>query len=153
VRRGALAIPAIIADISAGDSEGKHMRLSTLLLRVSTLLLLVGLCIGIGMAMKQDFRMAPTHAHLNLVGFVIMFLTGLYYRAVPVAETLIAAKVHAYLHIAAGIIFPIGIYAVTVVNPSYEILAIIGSLLFLAAMISFAVVVYRTSGSLSAEKI
>jgi hypothetical protein len=40
-----------------------------------------------------------------------------------------------------------------VVNPSYEFLAIIGSLLFLAAMISFTVVVYRTSGSLSAEKI
>jgi hypothetical protein len=129
------------------------MRLSTLLLRVSVLLLLVGLCIGIGMAMKQDFRMAPTHAHLNLIGFVIMFLTGLYYRMVPVAETLIAAKAHAYLHIAAAIIFPIGIYAVTVVNPSYEFLAIIGSLLFLAAMISFTIVVYRTSGSLSAEKI
>jgi hypothetical protein len=127
------------------------MRLSTLLLRVSILLLLVGLCIGIGMAMTQDFRMAPTHAHLNLVGFVIMFLTGLYYRLVPMAETLTLAKVHAYLHIAAGIIFPIGIYAVTVVSPSYEFLAIIGSLLFLAAMISFTVVVYRTSGAVTAS--
>ncbi|HET7678874.1 MAG TPA: hypothetical protein VFK79_01920 [Xanthobacteraceae bacterium] len=127
------------------------MRLSTLLLRVSITLLLLGLCLGIGMAMKQDFRLAPTHAHLNLVGFVIMFLAGLYYRLVPAAETLGLAKAHAYLHLAAAVIFPIGIAAVTVVDHSYEFLAIIGSLIFLAAMILFTVVVYRTSGTLAAS--
>lgn len=127
------------------------MRLSTLLLRVSILLLLIGLCIGIGMAITQDFRMRPTHAHLNLVGFVIMFIAGLYYRLVPVAETMVLAKAHAYLHIAAGIIFPIGIYAVTVVSPSYEFLAIIGSLTFLVSMVLFTIVVYRTSGALTAS--
>lgn len=127
------------------------MRLSTLLLRVSTVLLLVGLCMGIGMAMMQDFRMRPTHAHLNLVGFVIMFLAGLYYRLVPVAETMALAKAHAYLHIAASIVFPIGIYAVTVINPSYEFIAIIGSLLFLLSMILFTIVVYRTSDTHTAS--
>jgi hypothetical protein len=80
-----------------------------------------------------------------------MFLAGLYYRLVPGAETLVLAKAHAYLHIAAGIIFPIGIYAVTVVSPSYEFLAIIGSLIFLTSMILFTIVVYRTSGSLAAS--
>jgi len=129
------------------------MRLSTLLLRVSTILLLVGLCIGIGMAMKQDFRLAPTHAHLNLIGFVIMFLAGLYYRLVPEAEKLGLAKAHVYLHLAAAVFFPFGIAMVTVVDHSYEYLAIIGSLLVLTAMILFAIVVYRTSGSLSTEKI
>lgn len=123
------------------------MRISTLLLRVSVVALLVGLCMGIFMAMKQDFRLAPTHAHLNLVGFVIMFLAGLYYRMVPVAETLTLAKAHAYLHLAAAVVFPIGIAMVTVVDHSYEFLAIIGSLIFLAAMLLFAVVVYRTSGT------
>ena len=121
------------------------MRPSTLLLRVSTILLLVGLCIGIGMAMKQDFRLAPTHAHLNLVGFVIMFLAGLYYRMVPAAETMSLAKWHALLHIAAAIIMPIGIAALTIINPSYEIIAVVGALTFLAAIILFTVVVYRTA--------
>jgi hypothetical protein len=115
-------------------------------MRVSVILLLVGLCIGIGMAMKQDFRLVGTHAHTNLVGFVLMFITALYYRMVPAAETLGLAKAHAYLHIVAAIILPIGIAALTLYGPSYEVIAIVGSLIFLAAMICFAVVVYRTSG-------
>ena len=127
------------------------MRISTLLLRVSTVLLLAGLCIGIGMAMKQDFRLAPTHAHLNLIGFVILFMTGLYYRMVPVAETLGLAKAHAYLHIVAAIILPIGIAALTIIGPAYEVIAIVGSLIFLLAMILFAIVVYRTSGAIAAS--
>jgi hypothetical protein len=125
------------------------MRISTLLLRVSTVLLLVGLCMGIGMAMKQDFRLAPTHAHLNLIGFVILFMTGLYYRLVPSAETLGLAKAHAYLHILAAIILPIGIAALTLIGPSYEVIAIVGSLIFLLAMILFTIVVYRTSGTVA----
>ena len=59
--------------------------ISTLLLRVSTLLLLCGLVFGIDMGMREDFTLAPAHAHLNLIGFVLMFLVGLYYRIVPAA--------------------------------------------------------------------
>ena len=126
------------------------MRLSTLLLRVGIVLLLVGLCIGIGMGMSQDFRLRDTHAHINLVGFVLMFVTGLYYRMVPAAETLTLAKAHAYLHIVAAIVLPTGIAALTLYGPRYEVIAIVGAFIFLAAMISFAVVVYRTSGPVSA---
>lgn len=121
------------------------MRISTLLLRVSVILLLVGLCIGIGMAMTQDFRLRGTHAHINLVSFVIMFIAGLYYRMVPAAEALVMAKMHAILHIAAAVVLPIGIAALTLLGPSYEIVAILGSLVFLLAMILFTVVVYRTT--------
>ena len=125
------------------------MRISTLLLRVSVLLLLIGLCVGIGMAMTQDFRLRGTHAHINLVSFVIMFITGLYYRVVPAAETLGLARAHAYLHILAAIILPIGIAALTLIGPAYEVIAIVGSLIFLTAMILFAIVVHRTSGPLN----
>lgn len=122
------------------------MNVSTALLRVSVMLLLVGLLIGIGMAVKQDFRLVGMHAHLNLVGFVIMFGAGLYYRMIPSAGILGIAKAHAALHILAAIILPIGIGALTLYGPSYEIIAIVGALIFLLAMILFAVVVYRTTG-------
>ena len=126
------------------------MRISTLVLRVSVILLLVGLCIGIGMGMTQDFRLKDTHAHLNLIGFVILFVTGLYYRMVPAAETLTLAKAHAYLHIIAAIVMPIGIAALTLYGPRYEVIAIVGAFIFLLAMVLFATVVYRTSGPLRA---
>ena len=121
------------------------MRLSTLLFRVSIILLLVGLCMGIGMGITQDFRLKDTHAHLNLIGFVILFMTGLYYRAIPAAEALGLAKAHAYLHIVAAIVLPTGVAALTLYGPAYEIIAIVGAFIFLAAMALFAIVVYRTT--------
>ena len=60
--------------------------ISSLLLRVSAVLLLCGMVFGITMGIRQDFTLAPAHAHLNLIGFVLMFLAGLYYRVVPAAS-------------------------------------------------------------------
>ena len=60
--------------------------ISTLLLRVSVVLGLIGMTLGMVMGIREDFTLAPAHAHLNLVGFVVPFLAGLYYRAVPVTR-------------------------------------------------------------------
>jgi hypothetical protein len=119
--------------------------ISSLLLRVSVTLLVLGLLLGIGMAMRQNFLLMPVHAHLNLVGGVLMFLAGLYYRLVPEAGVGTLPKVQAGLHITAAIIFPIGIAAVLIGGRPYEFAAIIGSLFVLAAIVTFAVIVYRTS--------
>jgi hypothetical protein len=119
--------------------------ISSLLLRVSVTLLVIGLLLGIGMAVQQNFRLMPAHAHLNLVGGVLMFLAGLYYRLVPQAEIGTLPKVQAALHIVAAIIFPAGVAMVLSWGPPYEIAAIIGSLFVLAAIVTFAVIVFRTS--------
>jgi len=52
--------------------------ISALLLRVSIVLLLCGLVFGVIMGIRQDFTLVPAHAHLNLVGFVLMFLVSFY---------------------------------------------------------------------------
>jgi hypothetical protein len=118
--------------------------ISSLLLRISVVLLLVGLVAGIAMGVTQNFTYVPAHAHLNLVGGVLMFLAGLYYRLVPEAGASALAKVQGTLHIAAAIVFPIGIAAV-LTNPKYELLAIAGAFIVLAAIATFAVIVFRTS--------
>ncbi|HZS65266.1 MAG TPA: hypothetical protein VFA53_12330 [Xanthobacteraceae bacterium] len=122
------------------------MTVSSLLLRVSIVLLLLGLIVGIGMASHQDFTYAPAHAHLNLIGGVLMFLAGLYYRVVPQAGVGVLAKTQATLHIIGAVFFPIGIAAV-LTNPHFEFLAIIGSLIVLAAIGLFAFIIFRTSAS------
>ena len=55
------------------------------LFRISVSLGLIGIILGIVMGIRQDFVLMPAHAHLNLLGFVTMFLSALYYRAVPEA--------------------------------------------------------------------
>jgi hypothetical protein len=82
--------------------------ISSLLLRVSTVLLLCGLVFGIVMGIREDFTLAPAHAHLNLIGFVLMFLVGLYYRIVPAAGAGPLATIQAALLIIGAIVLPIG---------------------------------------------
>jgi hypothetical protein len=116
--------------------------ISSLLLRVSTVLLLCGLVFGIYMGMHEDFTLAPAHAHLNLIGFVLMFLVGLYYRIVPAAGTGALATTQATLHIVGAIVLPIGV--ALVLTGGNGIVVIAGSLVVLLAMALFAWIVFRT---------
>jgi hypothetical protein len=48
---------------------------------------------GIATGISEDFALQPTPAHLNLLGGVLLFLFGLYYRLVPAAGAMMLAKV------------------------------------------------------------
>ncbi len=121
--------------------------ISSLMLRVSMVLLLAGLLGGVAMGIAQDFQLAAAHAHLNLIGGVLMFLFGLYYRLVPRAGVGMLAKLQASLHIIGAILFPIGIALVTLKGHELVIVPIVGSLIVLSAVILFATIVFQTSQS------
>ena len=101
----------------------------------------VGIGMGIVMGMAQDFTLAPAHAHLNLLGWVSMALYGLYHRGVErVSQRL------AWLQAGCGASgFPLmaGGLAVYLGTGSQAPLPFVvaGSLLFLASMLLFAIVV------------
>ncbi|HET7847961.1 MAG TPA: hypothetical protein VFL51_02765 [Pseudolabrys sp.] len=113
------------------------------LLRVSVVLILIGMAGGIGMGIAQDFRLAPAHAHLNLVGFVALFLAGLYYNAAPHAAATALAKIHAWTAVIGAIVFPIGIGVVAIKGEQFVVLPIVGSLIVFVGMALFAWIVFR----------
>jgi hypothetical protein len=113
------------------------------LLRLAVVLGIIGMTFGIAMGIRNDFTLAPAHAHLNLLGWVGLFLAGLYYQAVPAAAVSKLAYVHAFTAMAGAIILPIGIVAIILGGQTYLPLTVIGSLVVLAAMLLFAVVVFR----------
>jgi hypothetical protein len=119
--------------------------IGSLMMCVGVVVLLIGMLAGIAMGITQNFVLAPAHAHLNLVGGVLLFLFGLYYRLVPAAGTTALAKVQGWLHIAGGILFPVGVALVLLKGPSVEAAPIAGSLIVVAAMLLFTVIVFRTS--------
>jgi hypothetical protein len=108
-------------------------------------ILLAGMLAGIVMGIKQDFALAPAHAHLNLVGGVLLFLFGLYYRLVPAAGTSTLAKIQGWLHIIGAIVFPVGVAVVLLKGEALVALPIVGSLIVAVAMAMFAVIVFRTA--------
>jgi len=116
------------------------------LFRVSVTLGLVGMALGIVMGIRQDFTLAPAHAHLNLLGFVALFLAALYYRVVPEATQSRLARVHAVVAIAGALLFPIGIASVLFDHERFQPLVIAGALTVFVSMLLFAVVVFRVGG-------
>jgi hypothetical protein len=116
-----------------------------LMMRVGAVILLFGMLAGILMGIKQDFALSAAHAHLNLVGGVLLFLFGLYYRLVPAAGTDRLAKVQGWLHMIGAIVFPAGVAIVTLKGESLVAIPIAGSSIVVAAMALFAVIVFRTA--------
>src|SRR5437660_10749934 len=112
---------------------------------MGVVILLVGMLAGITMGIQQNFTLAPAHAHLNLVGGVLLFLFGLYYRLIPAAGTSTLAKVQGWLHMVGAVLFPAGIAVVIAKGPSFEVAPIAGSLIVVSAMVLFAVIVFRTA--------
>jgi hypothetical protein len=119
--------------------------IGSLMMCTSVVILLVGMLAGIAMGIQQDFTLAPAHAHLNLVGGVLLFLFGLYYRLVPAAGNSSLATVQGWLHIAGAILFPAGVAIVVLKGTSFIAAPIVGSLIVVAAMALFTVIVLRTS--------
>ena len=117
------------------------------LFRISVSLGLIGIVLGIVMGIRQDFVLMPAHAHLNLLGFVTMFLSALYYRVVPEAAASGFARYQAIVSVAGAVVFPIGIACVLLGgHDRFEPVVVAGALTVLLGMALFAVIVFRTCG-------
>lgn len=119
--------------------------IATIMIRVSVIILVLGMLAGIAMGIRQDFALAPAHAHLNLIGGVLLFLFGLYYKLVPGAAEGLLPKVQGWLHIIGAFVFPLGIVIVLTKGPTTEIFPIVGSLIVLVATILFVIVTFRSA--------
>src|SRR4030081_1161791 len=117
--------------------------IGSLMMCMSVVILLVGMLAGIVIGIQQNFVLAPAHAHLNLIGGVLLFLFGLYYRLVPAVGPSALAKVQGWLHMIGAIVFPVGVAVVLLKGPSFEAAPILGSLIVVAAMALFVVIVFR----------
>jgi hypothetical protein len=118
------------------------------LFRLSVTIGLTGMALGIFMGIRQDFALAPAHAHLNLVGFVTLFLSALYYRAFPHAAASRLAPWQAIISALGAILFPVGIAGVLIDgHDRFEPVVVAGALTVFLGMVLFAIIVYRTAGS------
>src|SRR5690242_21883815 len=65
--------------------EQRGQGLARLWILIAACYLLIGVSFGIGMAAMGKFEFAPVHAHVNLLGWATMGLTGLIYGRYPQA--------------------------------------------------------------------
>lgn len=119
------------------------MTASSLCFRLGVLFVIAGMAMGIGMAMSQDHSIMPAHAHLNLLGFVSLFLFGIYYERRRALDTSRIAVVQVVLWSVGTVILTIAVAAIHLGYTAADPIAGISSLIVLAAMLMFAYFVFR----------
>lgn len=120
-----------------------------LFLRTSVVFLTCGVILGLMMGGSQDFTQAPTHAHLNLVGGVWMFLAGLFYNAHPQISPKLRTT-HYILAVVGLLGFIVGLYAKLSGQHWGELPLIIGSTITGISILLFAVLVFLGTGKKAA---
>jgi peptidoglycan/LPS O-acetylase OafA/YrhL len=129
------------------------MKASSICFPAAVLLVLVGMLWGIEMAISQDHSTMPAHAHLNLLGWVSLFLFGIFYHLHPRIDGSRIARALVYIWIAGTVILTVG---VGLVHTGYDVgdpIAAVGSLIVLLGMVMFgAIVVRRRKGEHVAGK-
>jgi len=119
------------------------MKASSLSFQAAILLVLAGMVWGLQMAISRDHAAMPAHAHLNLLGWVSLFLFGVYYRLHPSVDRSRAALVQVSAWIAGTVVMTIGVALVHTGREAGDPLAALGSIAVLASMLQFGWLVYR----------
>jgi len=115
-------------------------RIDLYFLLLACVLLVCGAALGMVMGAREDFELAPVHAHLNLAGWASLALFGLTYRAYPELAATRLARWHFIISGIASVLLPIGIgLAVLRNSPGLAIAAsplwLLGVLIFLAQLV------------------
>ena len=119
--------------------------LASRFVRLSVVYALIGMALGIAMAISGDHSQMPTHAHINLLGYVSMMLYGLFYKSYPKAAEGRLPMVHFWVTNAGLIGISIGIGLVYGGVPEAKPIAAVSSLVAIAGMAIFAAVVFRAT--------
>jgi cbb3-type cytochrome oxidase subunit 1 len=103
---------------------------------------LLALMQGQFMAYTADYRFYPMHAHMGLIGGVLMVLYGLVYRAFPAMQQDALVKTHFWLANIAAPIFFAGI-GISIAGGTRNV-GHTGSVIVIIAFIMFALMFLRT---------
>ena len=116
-------------------------RLDLKFLLLGAVMLTAGVTLGIVMGVRQDFSLAPVHAHINLVGWASLALFGIIYRLYPAMGQSRLAGIHFILAAPAAIIFPVGIALAMLAQQPMPVM--VGSMLWMAGVLVFLVNLIR----------
>jgi drug/metabolite transporter (DMT)-like permease len=119
------------------------MRASSASFQAAVLFVLAGMVWGLQMAISNDHSAFPAHAHLNLLGWVSLFLFGIYYRLNPSVDRSRAALVQVGIWSLGTAVMAVGVGLVHTGHESGDPIAAVGSLIVLAGMLLFGWLVFR----------
>ena len=104
---------------------------------------LVGMTLGLSMAMSQNHEQLPTHAHIMVLGWLMSAVFAFFYHLVPAARNSKLATIHFWLAAVSSVGMVVGLYILYGGNPSIEPVLGISAMAYFAAMVLFAFIALR----------
>lgn len=126
------------------------MFVSNTFMRLGVIAALIGMGLGVWMGAHQDFALRPVHAHINLLGFVIWMIYGLFYRLLPQASAGRLPMVHLVLAVVGLLLMGPGLAMVILGHEEVLPALVAGEFTSLASMLLFAFIVFRATGRTTA---
>jgi cbb3-type cytochrome oxidase subunit 1 len=118
-----------------------------LFLRTAVIYVLAGMSLGIFMALSDDHSQMPTHAHMNLLGWVSMALYAVVYRLWPETARSALAPWHFWIANLGTLVVVVGVAGImSGREETFGPVAGVGALLSLLGMLLFAAIVYTRVG-------
>jgi uncharacterized membrane protein len=117
-------------------------QLSRLFFKTAIVFLIMGIAMGLQMAISGNHNVIAAHTHANLLGWVTMALFGTYYAFNPAkAETRFAHLQYLIYTVGITVLTP-SLYVLYIGYEAAEPLAAVSSLVVFVGVLMFAAVVY-----------
>jgi cbb3-type cytochrome oxidase subunit 1 len=104
---------------------------------------LVGMTLGLSMAMSHDHSQLPTHAHIMVLGWVMSAVFAFFYHLMPAARASRLATVHFWLAAISSLGMFIGLFVLYGGNPAIEPVLGVSAMAYFAATVLFAFIALR----------
>ena len=104
---------------------------------------LVGMTLGLSMAMSHDHSQLPTHAHIMVVGWLMSAVFAVFYHLMPVARASRLATIHFWLAAISSLGMFTGLFVLYGGNPVIEPVLGVSAMAYFAATVLFAFIALR----------
>ncbi len=126
-------------------------RISQYFFKVAVVFLMIGILMGIQMAMSGHHNVIGAHAHTNLLGWVSSAIFGGYYALNPAKAQSRLAEAHFWIYTVSVAVMVPSLYALYIGYPAVEPLLAIVSVTAFIAVILFAYIVFSPARATAAR--
>ena len=119
------------------------MSASSLSFRLAVFFVIIGMIMGVYMAASHNHTLGQAHAHINLIGWVSLFLIGLFYERRPQLDKSAGARWQVIIYTIGAVVLNASLAALLLGNAGAEPGAAAGSIVVLVSMIWFGWLVFR----------
>ncbi|MGD8189533.1 cytochrome-c oxidase [Brevibacillus ginsengisoli] len=124
------------------------MKMGIKFIKISVVYFLIGIIMGMFMSITHKIQFAPSHAHINLLGWTSLALAGVIYTLFPRLGLTGLGKWHFWLHNLGLPVMMIGLLVLEAGNPAIEpVIAIGASALSIGVLLFVINVIGNLKGS------